>query len=166
MEGAPTVAENRLIAALSEDVRRRLIPHLELVDLPLGKVLYESNDGVLRLLPHRFHRVPALVMSDGDSAEIAMVGNEGVLGVAVFLGGGSTTSRAVVQSAGSAYRLPRQRLIDEFDRHGELESLLLRYTQCLITRWRRRPCATAITPLTSSCAAGCSCRWTVCPVTR
>ncbi len=132
---SPSPYENRLIAALPEDVVERLVPHLELVNLPLGKVLHESGD------PEKFVYFPTdsivsllYVMSNGASAEISVVGNEGIVGVAVFMGGESTTSRAVVQSAGSAFRLPRQRLKDEFNRHSELMYLMLRYAQALITQ--------------------------------
>jgi CRP-like cAMP-binding protein len=135
METVPTPDQNRLIAALPKEVRRRLIPQLERTGLPLGSVLYESGDSEYYVYFPVDCIVSLLyVMSEGASAEISMVGNEGVVGVAVFLGGESTTTRAVVQSAGYAYRLSRRRLIEEFDRRGEFESLLLRYTQCLITQ--------------------------------
>lgn len=127
--------QNQLLAALSAEVQGRLFPHLELVELDLGKVLYESGapehhvyfptDSIVSLL---------YVMMDGASAEISVVGNDGLVGISVFMGGESTPSRAIVQSAGSAFRLPRQRLKDEFNRHGELLSLMLRYTQTLITQ--------------------------------
>jgi CRP-like cAMP-binding protein len=135
MNVAPTPDQNQLIAALSEDVRRRLIPHLELVDLPLAKVLHESDE-LERFVYFPTDSLVSLLymMSDGASAEISVVGREGIIGVAAFMGGGSSTSRAVVQSAGSAFRLPQQRLEDEFNRHGELQNLLLRYTQSLITQ--------------------------------
>jgi CRP-like cAMP-binding protein len=123
------------MAVMSEAVQRRLVPHLEFVDLPLGEILYESGD------PEYYAYFPVdsivsllYVMSDGASLEISVVGNEGMVGVAAFMGGESTTSRAVVQSAGSAYRLPRQRLKDEFNRHSELMYLMLRYAQALITQ--------------------------------
>jgi CRP-like cAMP-binding protein len=127
--------DNRLLAALPVEVQQRLIPHLTPVDLPLGTVIYESGD----TLRHVFFPTDAVVsllyvMENGASAEIAVVGNEGLVGVAVFMGGGSTPSRAVVQSAGKAYRLDGQRLIDEFSRHSEMLLLMLRYTQSLITQ--------------------------------
>ena len=126
---------NHLLAALSVEVGRRLFPHLELVTLPLGKVLYEAGD----TLRHVYFPVDAIVsllyvMENGASAEISVVGNEGVIGVSLFMGGGSTSSRADVQSGGHAYRLPAQRLKDEFDIHGELMLLMLRYTKALITQ--------------------------------
>jgi len=126
---------NQLLAALPSDVRQRLIPHLELVELPLAMVLYEAGDA----LHHVYFPTDAIVsllyvMESGASAEIAVVGNEGLVGVAVFMGGESTPSRAVVQSAGHGYRLVGQRLLEEFGRHGEMLLLMLRYTQALITQ--------------------------------
>ena len=135
MPEVPTPDQNRLIAALPTDARSRLIPHLELVGLPLGKVLYESGDTEHYVYFPTDSIVSLLyVMSNGASAEISVVGNEGIVGVAVFMGGESTPSRAIVQSAGSAFRLPGQRLKDEFSRHGEFLALMLRYTQSLITQ--------------------------------
>lgn len=129
--------QNHLLSALSAEVRERLFPHLELVPLPLplGKVLYESGD----TLRHVYFPTDAIVsllyvMESGASAEISVVGNEGLVGVSLFMGGESTPSRAVVQSEGYAYRLPGQRIKDEFNRHGELLVLMLRYTQALITQ--------------------------------
>lgn len=127
--------DNLLIAALPEESRQRLLPNLELVDFPLGKVLYESGD----TMKHVYFPTDCIVsllymMSNGASAEISVVGKEGIVGVAVFMGGESTTSRAIVQSAGSAFRLPRQQLKDEFNRHSDFLHLMLRYTQSLITQ--------------------------------
>ncbi|WP_070345226.1 Crp/Fnr family transcriptional regulator [Pseudomonas aeruginosa] len=127
--------QNHLLAALTQEIQERLIPHLERVTLPLGKVLYESGDA----LRHVYFPTDAIVsllyvMEGGASAEISVVGNEGLIGVAVFMGGESTPSRAIVQSAGHAYRLPGQKLKDEFNRHGEMLQLMLRYTQALITQ--------------------------------
>ena len=117
------------------DVMERLLPALELVPMPIGKVLYESGD-TLRHVYFPIDCIVALlyVMESGASTEISVVGKEGLVGVALFMGGESTPSRAIVQSAGHAYRLPGQRLKDEFNRHGELLQLLLRYTQALITQ--------------------------------
>ncbi len=127
--------QNRLLAVLSPEVRQRLFPHLELIDLPLGKVIYESGDSLRHVYFPTDSIVSLLyVMENGASAEISVVGNEGLVGVAVFMGGESTPSRAVVQSAGSAFRLSGQRLRDEFNRHGEMLLLMLRYTQALITQ--------------------------------
>jgi len=112
-----------------------VVPHLELVPLPLGKVLYESGDALRHVYFPTDSIVSLLyVMEDGASAEISVVGNEGLIGVALFMGGESTPSRAIVQSAGSAYRMPGQKLKDEFNRHGALLLLMLRYTQSLLTQ--------------------------------
>jgi CRP-like cAMP-binding protein len=130
-----TPEQNRLLAALSPEELERLRPHLRLVKMPLGKALYESGD----TLRHVFFPVDCIVsllyvLENGASAEISVVGNEGLIGVALFMGGETTPSRAIVQSAGYAYRLDGQRLKDEFHRSGGLQLLLLRYTQSLITQ--------------------------------
>ena len=127
--------QNHLLAALPEVVQERVYPFLELTPMPLGRVLYESGvatrhvyfptDAIISLL---------YVMENGASAEIAVVGNEGLVGLALFMGGESTTGRTIVQSAGFAYRLPGKRFKDEVNRHGELLMLMLRYTQSLITQ--------------------------------
>ncbi len=126
---------NHLLAALSPDVQERIFPHLELVKLPLRKVLYESGDP----MGHVYFPADAIismqyVMEDGASAAISVVGNDGLMGVSLFMGGESTPSRAIVQSAGNAYRLLGQKLRTEFNRHGDLLQLMLRYTQALITQ--------------------------------
>jgi CRP-like cAMP-binding protein len=127
--------QNHLLAALTPDVQGRLFPHLDLVPLSLGRVLYESGDAMKNVYFPTDSIVSLLyVMENGASAEISVVGNEGIVGIALFMGGESTPSRAIVQSAGSAYRLPGQRLKDEFNRHGELLALMLRYTQSLMTQ--------------------------------
>lgn len=130
-----TPTQNHLLDALPVEVQNRIFPQCEKVALPLGKVLYESGD-VLRHVYFPTDSIVSLlyVMEDGSSAEISVVGNEGVIGVALFMGGESTPSRAIVQSAGHAYRMQGQRLKDEFNRHGELMLLLLKYTQSLITQ--------------------------------
>jgi CRP-like cAMP-binding protein len=126
---------NHILATIPPDVQGRIFEHLELVNLPLGKVLYESGDTMRNAYFPTDCIISLLyVMESGASAEISVVGNEGVVGVSLFMGGESTPSRAIVQSAGSAYRLSGQRLKDEFNRHGELMLLLLRYTQSLITQ--------------------------------
>jgi CRP-like cAMP-binding protein len=127
--------QNHLLAAFSPAERQRLYPHLQLVPMPLGKVLYESGD----LLRHVYFPTDSIVsllyvLADGASAEISVVGNEGLIGIALFMGGETTPSRAIVQSAGFAYRLFGQLLKDEFHRSGEMQLLLLRYTQALITQ--------------------------------
>ncbi len=131
----PRPQDNHLLAALSPEVRERVFPSLELFHLKLGKALYESGDQ----LSHVYFPTDAIVsllyvMESGASAEISVVGNEGLVGVALFMGGESTPSRAIVQSAGTAFRLSGQRIKDEFNRHGELLNLVLRYTQALITQ--------------------------------
>jgi CRP-like cAMP-binding protein len=127
--------QNHLLAALSATERERLYPHLQLVPLPLGKVLYESGD-VMRHVYFPTDSIISLlyVLEDGASAEISVVGNEGLIGVALFMGGETTPSRAIVQSAGFAYRLIGQLLKEEFHRNGGMQLLLLRYTQALLTQ--------------------------------
>jgi len=127
--------QNHLLAGLPVEVLNRLIPGLELVALPFGKVLYESGD-ILQYVYFPIDSIVSLLyrMEDGSSAEVSVVGNEGFLGIALFMGGESTSSQAVVQSAGYAYRLQGQQFKEEFHRHGELQVLLLRYTQALITQ--------------------------------
>jgi CRP-like cAMP-binding protein len=127
--------QNRLLAALPEAEWARWQPHLELVTMPLGKVLYESGGK----LSHVYFPTTAIVsllyvMEDGASAEIAVVGHDGVVGVSLFMGGESTTSRAVVQSAGHGFRLKSSLMMQEFNRGGPVLHLLLRYTQALITQ--------------------------------
>jgi len=135
MTTLPDPRSNHLLAALPEAEWLRLLPRLERVELPLGKVLYESGSTMSHVYFPTSCIVSLLyVMEDGASAEIAVVGNEGIVGVALFMGGESTPSRAVVQSAGFAYRLPGPVLKDEFHRAGVLMDLLLRYTQALITQ--------------------------------
>jgi CRP-like cAMP-binding protein len=135
MSSRLTRPRNRLLAALPAAELARLAPHLEAVPLPLGAVIYESGgaqdhvyfpgSGIVSLL---------YVMSDGAAAEIAVVGREGMVGIALFMGGETTPSRAVVQSAGRGHRLEAGAIKAEFARGGELQRLLLRYTQALITQ--------------------------------
>jgi CRP-like cAMP-binding protein len=127
--------QNGLLAALPASEYDRLHTHLRLVPLTLGEALYESGI-VLRHVYFPTDSIVSLlyVMADGASAEIAVVGNEGVIGVSLFMGGETTPSRAVVQSAGHAYQLTGQLLKDEFTRGGAMQHLLLRYTQSLITQ--------------------------------
>jgi len=127
--------QNRLLAALPAADLDRLDAHLQLIPLPLGEVLYEPGEQ----MKHAYFPTTAIVslqhvMECGASAETAGVGNEGVVGISLFMGGDSTPSSAVVQTAGHAYRLPRSVLQPEFDRGGPMQWLLLRYTQALITQ--------------------------------
>src|SRR6202162_4947587 len=127
--------QNHLLAALPTSDYERLASHLELVPMKLGEVLYES--GVqLRYVYFPTTSILSLlyVMEDGASAEIAIVDNEGILGISLFMGGDTTPSRAVVQSAGHAFRLKAALLKNEFGRFGPTMHLLLRYTQALITQ--------------------------------
>jgi len=132
---APSPKQNHLLAALPDSEFERLAPHLELVPMKLGDALYESGER----LEHVYFPTTSIVsllyvMEDGASAEIAIVGNEGILGISLFMGGETTPSRAVVQSAGQGYRLKAQLLKQEFNRAGPVLHLLLRYTQALITQ--------------------------------
>ncbi|MEJ1963435.1 MAG: Crp/Fnr family transcriptional regulator [Gammaproteobacteria bacterium] len=135
MPVAPSPLQNHILESLPPVVRERLFPHLKRVTLSLGDVLYESGvplrdiyfptDCVISLL---------YVLENGSSAEISVVGNEGAVGVSLFIGGETTTSRALVQSGGSAYRLSGRTLKAEFQRHGDMLHILLRYTQSLLTQ--------------------------------
>ncbi len=127
--------QNHLLAALPPTDFERLATHLELMPLPLGKILYEPGDK----LQHACFPTTSIVslhyvMESGASAEIAGVGHEGVVGISLFMGGESTSSSAVVQTAGHAYLLERSKLLQEFKRNDFLQRLLLRYTQALITQ--------------------------------
>lgn len=135
MAATPSPQQNHILDALPPAERDRLFPHLRLVPLPLGAVLYESGD-TLRHIYFPTDSIVSLlyVLRNGASAEISVVGNDGAIGVALFMGGETTTNRAIVQSAGSAYRLTGRRLKQEFDRHGEVLHILLRYTQALLTQ--------------------------------
>ena len=127
--------ENQLLAALPSVEWQRWLPQLEWIEMPLGQVLYESGG----TLSHVYFPTTAIVsllyvMENGASAEIAVVGNEGIVGISLFMGGESTPSRAVVQSAGEGFRLHAGIMKDEFSRAGPVLHLLLRYTQALITQ--------------------------------
>jgi CRP-like cAMP-binding protein len=126
---------NALLAALPDTEWQRWRPHVEQVEMPLGHVLYESG----ATLTHVYFPTTAIVsllyvLESGASAEIAVVGSEGIVGISLFMGGESTPSRAVVQSAGHGFRLKAQLMKDEFNRSGPVLHLLLRYTQALITQ--------------------------------
>jgi CRP-like cAMP-binding protein len=127
--------QNLLLAALSAAELKKIRRHLELVDMPLGAVVYESG----RPLDHVYFPTTCIVsllyvLENGASAEIAVVGYEGMVGVSIFMGGGTTPSRAVVQSAGEAYRLPSAVMKEQFERVASMQHLMLRYTQSLITQ--------------------------------
>jgi len=135
MAAPPDPRNNRLLAALPHTELQRWLPELEYVEMYLGDVLYESGGA----LTHVYFPITAIVsllyvMENGASAEIAVVGNEGILGISLFMGGESTPSRAVVQSAGQGFRLKAQLMKVEFARAGPVLHLLLRYTQALITQ--------------------------------
>ncbi len=127
--------ENHLLASLPVLVRQRLLPRLEVCAMPLGTVLYESGEPIDHLYFPTNTIVSLLYVTvAGSSAEISVVGNEGVVGIARLLGGTSSHTRAVVQSAGSAYRISAQALMPEFERHTELMVMTLRYAQALMTQ--------------------------------
>lgn len=124
--------DNQILATLPVAERERLFPHLKLVEMPAGLVVYESG-AALRHIYFPTSCIVSLmyVLENGSSAEIAVVGNDGAIGVALFMGGETTPSRAVVQSGGLAYRLTGRRLKVEFNRHGQMLHVLLRYMQSL-----------------------------------
>jgi len=127
--------KNLLLAALPKPELQRWLPDLEHVDLPLGQVLYESGGDISYVYFPTTAIVSLLyVLENGSSAEIAVVGNEGIVGISLFMGGESTPNRAVIQSAGCGFRLRAQSLKREFNRSGPVLHLLLRYTQALITQ--------------------------------
>lgn len=137
MEVNPVVSplQNRLLAALPPPYCQTFLNRLELVQMPLGKVIYESGDDEgFVYFPTNSIVSMLYVMESGASAEISVVGNDGIVGVAVFMGGVSTLSRAVVQSAGLAYRLSAAALIHEFATQDVLRHLLLKYAQSLFTQ--------------------------------
>ena len=135
MDKSPDPRKNHLLAALPDAEWQRWLPQLELVEMPLGQVLYESGSTLSYVYFPTTSIVSLLyLLENGASAEIAVVGNEGIVGVSLFMGGESTPSRAVVQSAGHGFRLRARSMIDEFNRAGPVLHLLLRYTQALITQ--------------------------------
>jgi CRP-like cAMP-binding protein len=126
---------NRLLARLPQDEYERILPHLERVSFSLGEVIYESGGQ----MAHVYFPTNAIisllyVMENGSSAEMGVTGNDGLVGIALFMGGDSMPNRAVVQSAGDAVRMKAKVLQDEFARGGAFQRLLLRYTQALITQ--------------------------------
>lgn len=136
MSDLPSPTQNILLGSLPASARERLFPYLEYVSLPLGMVVHESGDPAQDVYFPTDSIVSLLyVMEDGSSAEISVVGKDGVVGISVFMGGGGTPSRSVVQSAGSAYRLSGRHLQTEFNHSDpDVRTLMLRYTQALITQ--------------------------------
>jgi CRP-like cAMP-binding protein len=127
--------ENHLLRVLPEAEWARLAARLVPVDMPLGQIVYESGANLENVYFPTTSVVSMLhLMRDGAPAEIAIVGNEGIVGIALFMGGETMPNRAIVQSAGQAYRLDARILKEEFDRAGPVQRLLLRYTQALITQ--------------------------------
>ena len=131
----PSPQQNHLLAAMTAEESARLSPHLELVKMPLGDMLYQPNEQ----LRHAYFPTSAIislhyVTESGASAEVSGVGNEGVVGIPLFMGGNTTSSSAVVQTAGYAYRLERELFKVEFSRGGAMQQRLLSYTQALITQ--------------------------------
>ena len=135
MPGTHDPRQNRLLAALPPEDYARLLPNLELIQFSLGDVIYESGIQMRHVLFPTTAIVSLLyVMENGAAAEIAVVGNDGIVGVSLFMGGESTSSRTVVQSAGHAYRMKGQVMKEEFYRAGPTHYLFLRYTQALLTQ--------------------------------
>jgi CRP-like cAMP-binding protein len=135
MSGIQSLEQNHILRSLPSEVRARLLPYLKSVSLPLGSVLHESG-GLMRHIYFPTDAIVSLlyVLDSGASAEIAVVGNEGIVGISLFMGGESTPSRAVVQSGGTGFRLKANTLMQGFNRAGPVMHLLLRYTQALITQ--------------------------------
>lgn len=126
---------NHILAALSGEVRQRVLPHLEEVIMPLGKVLYEAGDPVRHVYFPTDCIVSLLTTTEnGASAEISVVGYEGLIGISLCMGEEAAFCRALIQSSGTGYRLSSRKFMEEFHRHGELMRLALRYTQVLITQ--------------------------------
>ena len=135
MDKSPDPRKNHLLAALPDAEWQRWLPQLEPIEMPLGQVLYESGSTLSYVYFPTTSIVSLLyLLENGASAEIAVVGNEGIVGVSLFMGGESTPSRAVVQSAGQGFRLNARIMKEEFNRAGPVLHLLLRYTQALITQ--------------------------------
>ncbi|HET9530235.1 MAG TPA: Crp/Fnr family transcriptional regulator [Blastocatellia bacterium] len=147
--------ENHLLASLPDEEYQRILPHLESVSFSLGEPIYESG----KQLKHVFFPTSSIIsllytMENGSSAEIGVVGNEGVVGIALFMGGDTTPNRAIVQSAGLTLRMKAQALRDEFIRAGQFQLLLLRYTQALITQISQTAVCNRLHPIEQQL-----CRW-------
>jgi CRP-like cAMP-binding protein len=135
MASNPSPLQNHILEALPAPVRDRLFPHLKLITLSRGAVLYESGSPLRQIYFPTDCIISLLyVLENGASAEMSVVGKEGAIGVSMFIGGETATTRAIVQSAGSAYRLSGRKLKQEFERHGDMLHILLRYTQSLLTQ--------------------------------
>jgi len=135
MSQSNLVPANQLLASLPKLEYQRLVPHLEQVPLPLGQVLYESREAVKHAyFPNQAMVSLVSILENGSTAEVGMVGNEGVVGFPIFLGGGFATNRAVVQIEGSAMKMDAEILKAEFQRGGALQRLLLLHTQVLIAQ--------------------------------
>jgi CRP-like cAMP-binding protein len=135
MPSSPSPLQNHILEALPAAVRERLFPHLKLVALHRGAVLYEAGSPLRQVYFPTDCIVSLLyVLENGASAEMSVVGNEGAIGVSMFIGGETTSTRAIIQTGGTAYRLSGRRLKQEFERHGDLLHILLRYTQSLLTQ--------------------------------
>ncbi len=133
--GTEIIQKNLLLASLSEEAQERLFSCMDWVELPQGKVIYEPGDSIRNVyFPTDAIIATVCLIENGALAETSVVGNEGVTGLALFMGGGSMPSRTVVQSSGHAYRLTGQYFMDECNRHGELMRLILLYTQSLIVQ--------------------------------
>lgn len=151
----PKPQDNHLLAALSPEVQKRLFPYLQIVELKLYQLLYESS-GSARHVYFPTNSVLSLQYSlqNGASTALTTVGNEGLVGISWFLANKSATARALVQRAGFAYRLPKSRVLEEFDRHEELMLLTLRYTQAIITQVSQTALCNRHHPITDQ-----FCRW-------
>ena len=126
---------NDLLSALPPEAYERLVPHLEPITFALGDVVYESGAHMRYVyFPTTSHISLLYTMIDGSTAEMGLVGKEGVVGIALFMGGETTPNRAMVQGGGDAFRMKSKAMLDEFKRGGEFQHLLLRYTQALITQ--------------------------------
>jgi len=135
LQGPPQIARNQLLAALPSEVSERLQPDLEPITFDLGEVVYESGGQIKHVyFPTTSHISLLYTMVDGSTAEMGLVGNEGVVGIALFMGGETTPNRAMVQGGGGALRMKARAMLDEFRRGDEFQHLLLRYTQALITQ--------------------------------
>ena len=147
--------DNQLLAALPKEISERLLPHLEPVSLSLGEVIYESGGQMTHVYFPTSSIVSLLyLMANGATAEIGVVGYEGVVGIALFLGGGTTPNRAVVQSAGHAFKMKAQVLRQEFEEGGAMQLQLLRYTQALLTQISQTAVCNRLHPVEQQL-----CRW-------